>query len=200
MTDELIIRPACAQDLNEINAIFNYYVDHSTCVWTTEHSSEAERKTWYEQHGESMPILVAELAGRVVGWGSLGSFRTAYTVAGTLEDSVYVHHAFLRRRVGSRLLEALIGEARKLGLHSILANISADQIASIRLHENFGFEKVAHLRQVGRKFNRTLDAVYLQLLLQSKKDLPNQAPDPTALAVTPAANALVAPAVGRGSS
>ena len=182
MTDKLIIRPAGARDLSEINAIFNYYVDHSTCVWTTEHCSETERKTWYEQHGASMPVLVAELAGRVVGWGSLGTFRTAYTVAGTLEDSVYVHHAFLRRRIGSRILAALIGEARKLGLHSILANISADQAVSISLHENFGFEKVAHLRQVGRKYSRTLDAVYLQLLLPSTKDLPTQAPEPAARA------------------
>jgi phosphinothricin acetyltransferase len=52
-----------------------------------------------------------------------------------------------------------------MGLRSILANISADQTPSIRLHEKFGFQKVAHLRQVGQKFNQRFDAVYLQLLL-----------------------------------
>jgi hypothetical protein len=36
--------------------------------------------------------------------------------------------------------------------------------------------------------------------LVEKRDGPNQAPDPTALAVTPAADAPVAPAIGRGSS
>ena len=112
-----------------------------------------------------MPVLVAEYNGRVVGWGALGSFRAAYTAAGTLEDSIYVHHDFHRQKIGSQLLKALIEAARRMGLRSILANISADQTPSIRLHETFGFQKVAHLHQVGTKFNQRFDAVYLQLLL-----------------------------------
>ena len=83
----------------------------------------------------------------------------------TLEDSIYVHHDFHRRKIGSQLLEALIEAARRIGIRSILANISADQAPSIRLHEKFGFQHVAHLRQVGTKFNQWFDAVYLQLSL-----------------------------------
>ena len=165
MTDDITIRPAARADLAEINAIYNYYIAHSTSVWTTQPCSEGERKVWYEEHGQSMPVLVAESRGRIVGWGALSSFRTAYTIAGTLEDSIYVHHDFLRQGIGSRLLTELIDAARQKGLRSILANISADQEPSIRLHEKFGFQKVAHLRQVGQKFNQRFDAVYLQLLL-----------------------------------
>jgi len=172
--DNLAIRPASSADLTEINEIFNYYVVHTTCVWTTNPTSEAERQHWYAEHGEAMPILVAEFSGRLVGWGALSSFRTAYTLAGTLEDSVYVHHAFLRQGIGSRLLTALIDAARQQGLRSILANISADQQHSIQLHVNLGFQKVAHLRQVGWKFNQWLDAVYLQLLLSNSEQGPHQ--------------------------
>lgn len=169
MRDDIIIRPASPADLASINAIYNYYVAHSTCVWTTTPCSEAERAAWYEEHGACMPVLVAESAGRVIGWGALGSFRTAYTLAGTLEDSVYVHHDSHRQGIGSRLLAALIEAGRRNGLRSILANISADQTPSIRLHEKFGFQKVAHLRQVGQKFNQLFDAVYLQLLLAANQ-------------------------------
>jgi len=161
----VVIRPATPDDLTAINAIYNYYVAHSTCVWTTQPCSEAERIAWYQEHGSSMPVLVAEHSGRVVGWGALGSFRAAYTAAGTLEDSIYVHHDFHRQRMGSRLLQALIEEARHSGLHSILANISADQTPSVRLHEKFGFKKVAHLRDVGQKFNQRFDAIFLQFFL-----------------------------------
>ncbi|MGA2788733.1 MAG: N-acetyltransferase family protein [Verrucomicrobiota bacterium] len=167
MTDTIIIRPAGPADLADINAIFNYYVAHSTCVWTTTPCSGAERKAWYEGRSEAMPVLVAESGGRVVGWGALSTFRTAYTSAGTLEDSIYVHHDFHRQGIGSRLLAGLIDIGRRKGLRSILANISADQNPSIRLHEKFGFQPAAHLRQVGRKFNQWFDAVYLQLLLAS---------------------------------
>jgi L-amino acid N-acyltransferase len=165
MRDDIVIRPATSADLTEVNAIFNHYVAHSTCVWTTNPCSEAERRAWYEEHGDAMPVLIAQASERVVGWGALGSFRTAYTLAGTLEDSIYVHHDFLRHGIGSRLLTELIAAARRKRLRSILANISADQTPSIRLHEKFGFQKVAHLRQVGQKFNRWFDAVYMQLLL-----------------------------------
>ncbi len=132
MKGKIIIRPAGSTDLAKINAIFNYYVAHSTCVWTAVPCSEAERAAWYEEHDGSMPVLVAERGGHVVGWGALGSFRTAYTLAGTLEDSVYVHHDFLRQGIGSRLLTELIAAARRIGLRSILANISADQTPSRR--------------------------------------------------------------------
>lgn len=167
MTNNTAIRPAIPSDLLEINAIFNYYVAHSTCVWTNTPCSEAERQTWYMERSEAMPVIVAERDGRVVGWGALSSFRPAYTEAGTLEDSVYVHHEFLLQGIGSRLLRSLIESARRTGLRSILANISGDQPPSIRLHEKSGFQKVAHLRQVGRKFDQWFDGVYLQLLLGS---------------------------------
>lgn len=169
--DNLIIRPASSADLTEINAIYNHYVAHSTCVWTTQPCSEAERIAWYQEHTPSMPVLVAEHDGRVVGWGALGSFRAAYTAAGMLEDSIYVHHDFHRQRIGSQLLQALIDAARRSGLGSILANISADQTPSLRLHEKFGFQKVAHLRDVGQKFNQRFDAIYLQLMLAPAKSL-----------------------------
>ena len=71
MIDNIIIRPASSADLAEINAIYNYYVAHSTCVWTTQPCSDDERKAWFQEHGASMPVLVAEDDGRVVGWGSL---------------------------------------------------------------------------------------------------------------------------------
>jgi len=171
MRNHIVVRSARPADLDSINAIFNHYVVHSTCVWTTTPCSEAERLAWYAEHDTSMPVLVAESGGRVVGWGALGSFRTAYTLAGTLEDSVYVHHDFHRRGIGSQLLSELIAAARREGLRSLLANISGDQAPSIRLHEKFGFQKVAHLRQVGRKFNQWFDAVYLQLLLAASQPL-----------------------------
>ena len=116
-------------------------------------------------------IADASLAG-----GALGTFRAAYTAAGTLEDSIYVHQDFHRQKIGSRLLRALIEEARHSGLRSILANVSADQTPSVRLHERFGFQKVAHLHQVGTKNNQRFDAIYLQLLLPN-----NQSPEPSRL-------------------
>ena len=40
-----------------------------------------------------------------------------------------------------------------------------DNDAGIAFHERYGFVAVARLREVGREFDRWLDVVFLQLLL-----------------------------------
>ena len=70
-----------------------------------------------------------------------------------------------RKKLGSALLEDQIRRAREIRHHTILAIIDADQAGSIGLHERFGFSKAAHLKQLGFKFNRWLDVVYMQLML-----------------------------------
>ena len=83
----------------------------------------------------------------------------------TTENSVYVAADQRGRGIGRRLMNPLIEAARERGLHAILAGIDAQNEASIRLHASFGFVKVAHFKQVGFKFDRWLDVVYMELLL-----------------------------------
>ena len=47
----------------------------------------------------------------------------------------------------------------------IVAGIDASQEASIAIHAKHGFVKVGHLVEVGYKFDRWLDVVYMQLMV-----------------------------------
>lgn len=161
----ITIRLATAADLPEINAIYNHFVLCSTCTYQLEPSTAEERAQWFEAHGEEHPATVAVVDGRIVGWGSLSRFHARAAYNRTVENSVYVHHQWHRKGIGRALLKDLIERARTLGHHTIIAGISADQAASVELHRVFGFEKVAHLKQVGHKFNRWLDVVYMQYML-----------------------------------
>ncbi|NCC14596.1 MAG: GNAT family N-acetyltransferase [Spirochaetia bacterium] len=67
------------------------------------------------------------------------------------------------------MLSELIEYARSSGGHCLLAVIDADNSASIALHEGFGFSRCGHLREVGYKFNRYLDLVLYQMLLNAEK-------------------------------
>jgi L-amino acid N-acyltransferase YncA len=82
-----------------------------------------------------------------------------------VENSIYVHHDYHRRGVGSVLLQELITRARAFGYHAIVAGIDGEQTASAALHTKFGFQKAGHLKQVGFKFGRWLDVIYMELLL-----------------------------------
>lgn len=160
-----LIRDALAADLPAINAIFNHYVGTSTCTYQLDPESDEGRRRWFEAHGPDHPVLVHEDGGVVDAWASLGPFHHRQAYAHTVEDSVYVRHDRHGRGIGSRLLAALVERARARGHHAVMALISADQEASLRLHRALGFEEVGRLREVGRKFDRWLDVAYLELVL-----------------------------------
>jgi phosphinothricin acetyltransferase len=69
------------------------------------------------------------------------------------------------RGIGTQLLRELIRRAALLGKHVMVAGVDADNAASIRLHERLGFTAAGCLRQVGYKFDRWLDLVFLQRTL-----------------------------------
>lgn len=125
------------------------------------------RTAWFEDHQRNdYPILVAvSEVDEVVGWGSLSRFHDRMGYRFTAEDSVYVAAEHRGKGVGKSLLAPLIQAARDRKLHAIIGLIDAQNEASIRLHARFGFEKVAHLKQVGYKFDRWLDVVFMELLL-----------------------------------
>ena len=159
------IRPATSADLPAINGIYNHYVPVSTCTYQTEPSTPAEREAWFAAHGPQHPVTVAVVGNEIVGWGSLSRFHPRAAYGHTVENSVYVRHDVQRKGVGSALLSDLIARARAAGHHTIVALIDAQQAGSIALHTRFGFAQAAHLKEVGFKFGRWLDVVYLQLLL-----------------------------------
>ena len=167
-TPAIVIRPARASDLAAINDLYNHYVSHSTCTYQDEPETLADRRKWFRHHGKAHPVLVAVRGRRVVGWGSPSPYRQRSAYRRTVENSVYVHPEHQRCGIGSWLLEHLIQRARGLGHPTILAGIEAEQTGSMALHAKFGFEKCGHLKQVGFKFGRWLDAIFMQLLLEDR--------------------------------
>jgi len=161
-----LIRIARTDDLDAINTIYNHYVLQSTCTYQETPESMEDRRKWFARHGAPHPVTVAELNGNIVGWGSLSAYHARSAYRHTVENSIYVDQALQGRGIGSALLRDLIERARALGHHAIIAGIDGDQTASIALHAKFGFEQVGHLREVGFKFDRWLNVIYMELRLR----------------------------------
>jgi phosphinothricin acetyltransferase len=161
-----MLRDATAADLPAINDIYNYYVERSTCTYQLEPETMADRERWFAAHSpDRYPVVVVEVDGRVVAWGSLSKFHARAGYDPSVEASVYIAHDFHRRGLGRMVLSHLVERAQAAGFHTVIGGASADQIASIALQERLGFEKVGHLKEVGQKFGRRLDVVYLQKML-----------------------------------
>lgn len=165
-------RPASHADLPSILEIYNEAVRNTTATYDYEPRTLEHRVAWFEDHEKhNYPVFVAEAGdGSIAGWSSLNRYHDRKGYQFTADNSVYVGAGWRGQGVGRSLMPPLIQAARDRGLHVILAGVDAENEASLRLHASFGFEKVAHFRQVGFKFGRWLDVVYLELVLESVPD------------------------------
>ena len=164
---EFAIRPATANDLDAIRAVYNYYVTHSTCTYQIELETAAERAAWFRDRSERHPVTVAEREGIVIGWAALSPWKSRCGYAWAAEASVYIHHEHHRRGAGKALLIDLIDRAKALGLHTVIGGACSTQTASLALQAALGFEVIGTFREVGRKFDRWLDVTHTQLVLNA---------------------------------
>lgn len=160
------VRLAIESDLPAINEIYNDYVLHSTCTYQLEPETMADRLAWFREHSpEKYPVTVVEFDGQIIGWGALSKFRPRAALAPTVEATVYIIEKMHRRGLGRMILSDLIERARRANFHSMIGSVSAEQSASVALQESMGFRRVAHLVEIGNKFGKWLDLLYMQLML-----------------------------------
>jgi L-amino acid N-acyltransferase YncA len=162
----MVIRSAVRSDVPAILDIYNEAVLNTTASYDYEPSTLETRLAWYDAHIEhNYPVFVAEEQDCVVGWSSLSEFRSRAGYRFTGENSIYVAPECRGRGIGKLLMPPLVDAGHRLGLRAIIAAVDAENAVSVHLHELFGFQRVAYLKQVGFKFGRWLDVVYLELLL-----------------------------------
>ena len=158
----LKIRRATAEDLPAITEIYNEAILTTDATFDTETKSVSEQKAWFDDHGTKNPVLVAVADGAVRGWASLSKWSTRCAYADTAEISVYVKQEYRGRGIGRRLMHDVLAAGETAGLHTVLSRITAGNDVSIQLHEQAGFDHIGVMKEVGKKFGKTLDVVMMQ--------------------------------------
>jgi phosphinothricin acetyltransferase len=164
LTELVQVRPARAEDLAAIHAVYAHHVLHGLGSFEEEPPAPAELRRRYDDvRGCGLPYLVAEFGGVVAGVGYCALYRARSAYRYALEDSVYVRQDVQGRGVGSALLSELIRGCEALGYRQLVAVIGdSAHTASIALHQAHGFLRVGTLRSVGFKFGRWVDSVIMQ--------------------------------------
>ncbi|MCX5581563.1 GNAT family N-acetyltransferase [Kaistia terrae] len=157
------IRPALEADLPAILAIYNDAVVNTAAIWNDDIVDLDNRIAWFRTRvGQGFPVLVAAEGETVLGYASYGDFRAFQGYRFTVENSIYVATSARGKGAGSALLAALVDAAKQQGKHMMVAGIEAGNEVSIRLHEKQGFVETARMPELGFKFGRYLDLVFLQ--------------------------------------
>jgi L-amino acid N-acyltransferase YncA len=161
-----MIGEARDEDFPEILAIYNEVIRNSTAVYTEVEYDEPRGRAWFQAKiASGYPFLVARDAAGVAGFGAFGDFRAWQCYRHTVEHSVHVRADCRGQGHGRALLLELMKNAVRLDKHVMVGGIDADNSASIGLHRSLGFQDVGRFREVGYKFGRWLDLLFLQCIL-----------------------------------
>lgn len=157
---------ASTDHLEAITDIYNEAVLTTTATFDSEPISLDEQRLWFAEHNDKFPIYVAEKSEKVIGWASLSKWSGRCAYSDTAEISVYIKDGFRGKGIGTLLINKILDEGKKAGIHTVLARIADGSNASIKIHKNAGFEYVGVMREVGRKFGKLLDVHLLQLVFK----------------------------------
>jgi L-amino acid N-acyltransferase YncA len=166
-----VIGNATRDDLAQILAIYNEVIRNSTAVYSEEEFTPARGEVWFDaKTGHGFPLIVARDALGIAGFGTYGEFRAWPCYRHSVEHSVHVRADCRGQGVGRGLVVELLARAAAMGKHVMIAGIDADNAVSIGLHSSLGFVRVGHFREVGFKFGRWLDLVFMECMLPPTVD------------------------------
>jgi phosphinothricin acetyltransferase len=161
------VRAATEHDLDAINDIYNHYVASAHYTFDLEPMSRDARREWFTHYAEKgrHRLLVGLAEGRLIGYASSSRFREKPAYETSVETSIYVTPDAIGRGAGSRLYAELFHSLEGEDVHRAYAGIALPNPASVALHERFGFKRVAHFTEQGRKFGRYWDVAWFEKLL-----------------------------------
>ena len=161
------IRPSRDDDVPAIARVYGHHVLHGVASFEEAPPSAQEMaRRRAELLARGFPYLVAERAGRVLGYCYAGFYRARPGYRFTVEDSIYIDAAETGRGIGRALLSQVIERTAALGYRQMIAVIGgSDTVGSIRLHAALGFTQIGVFPAIGFKFGRWIDSVYMQRAL-----------------------------------
>lgn len=160
-----MIRYVTQRDVKRITEIYNDYIINTTISFEVKPLTEDEMRNRIESVLAHGPFLVWEEDGEIAGYCYAHPWKERAAYHNTLETTVYLAPQYFRRGIGTQLMRELINQCRVDNIKVLIACITANNEASIKMHEALGFKQVSYFSQVGEKFGQWLDVIDMQLTL-----------------------------------
>ena len=160
-----MIREVAIKDAKQIVDIYNYYVLNSIVTLDLVPFSVQDFEDKIQIISNDFPFIVFEEGNEILGYAYANTFRTKPAYKNTVELTIYIKHAEIGKQIGKKLYSELLRLLKNLNYHVVIGGLTLPNEASVKLHENFGFEKVAHFKEVGYKFDKWHDVGFWQLTL-----------------------------------
>jgi len=161
-----VIRPVEARDAEAVAAIWNPVIRDTAITFNAvEKVPDDLVRLFIQKRDSDHAFLVAEEAGKVVGFATYGQFRAGVGYARAMEHTIILAPEAWGRGLGRALIGALEEHARARDAHSLIGGVSSENAEGIAFHAALGFAEVARVPEVGWKFDRWMDLVLMQKFL-----------------------------------
>lgn len=158
-----IIRDFKENDIQQLTAIYNYYVLNTIITFDHIPYSPKDYFKKIKRIAEVFPCIIYEENNKIMGFAYASIWRAKPAYNNTVESTVYLNHTSKRKQIGTKLYTELLKRLKSQKYHSVIGGISLPNDPSIKFHEKFGFKKVGHFKEVGLKFDKWVDVAFWQL-------------------------------------
>ena len=163
-----MIRDADEKDFKAIAEIYNHYIRATVVTFEECEIDQSEVSIRINKiKSAGLWWLVSEENDQVVGYAYASKWNDRSAYRNTVEASVYLRDGCAGKGRGSMLYEELFNRLKDKGLHTVIGGIALPNPSSVKLHEKFGMNKVAHFKEVGYKLGQWIDVGYWQVQLNA---------------------------------
>lgn len=169
----ITIRLATPEDAPAVNAIYCWYVDHSTATYQYGHPTVEETRADLCLALEKTAFVVAEDgAGQLAGYACAHPWHTREAFSWDAETTVYCDPRRLSLGVGKRIYTAVLEILKAKGYWNAIALVADPNPPSAAFHKALGFTRYGREPRTGYKFGQWLGLDYWVLPLQNGTDAP----------------------------
>jgi phosphinothricin acetyltransferase len=163
---QIIFEPMKKEDVKEALVLYNHYIKTSTSTFSIAPLEEHEMEQILFSGLERFPSYKILYGGKFIGYVLLNRYKPREAYDQTAEVTVYLDEAYHGKGIGYEALKFIEVFGKNHSFRALLGVICAENTGSIKLFERLGYFKCAHFREVGKKFNRLLDVVIYEKLLE----------------------------------
>ena len=160
-----MIRQVKDSDADALCRIYNKYIVETRITFEETLLQADEMVSRIKNITQNFPWLVYEENGKVIGYTYASKWKERSAYRYSVETGTYIDSDYVGKGIGTSLKKELLKALREKSIHSVICGIALPNQASIALCEKFGFQKVAHLKEVGFKLGQWVDVGYWELIL-----------------------------------
>ncbi|MFZ2538437.1 MAG: N-acetyltransferase family protein [Oscillospiraceae bacterium] len=149
------------KDSFAVLSIYSPYILNTAITFEYAVPTIQEFEARIESISAQFPYIVCEIDGEIVGYAYASKHHERMAYQWNCELSVYVSPKHHGKHIATALFQCLLSILKELGYKNVYSLVVVPNEKSTSLHNSFGFEQVALLKNTGYKFEKWHDVATL---------------------------------------